>query len=279
VKVLVSIVTFNSEKYISQLIQDIKEKVAYRNYLISIRDNGSTDKTKEILSSLASPSVHTHFGENIGFGSAHNCNFKAYKDTDLYIILNPDVKIESDFITEIVGFLPFDIASPNILNTNETLQKNGYNHCTPLKIATYEFLLGKHWSKWLHSIVETQRAATNDWKRRPVQWVSGCCVALTNEVIKKTGGFDENIFLYGEDEEFCWRAKKADLQVERINCCKIIHHLGWHNNWKNPTTRKIMFDSTKYVYNKTNSEKPVRRLLLQIFNWMRFKKYELLFPK
>ena len=41
-----------------------------------------------------------------------------------------------------------------------------------------------------------------------VDWVSGACMMVNKEIFNKIGQFDKNIFMYVEDMELCFRAKK-----------------------------------------------------------------------
>ncbi len=46
-----------------------------------------------------------------------------------------------------------------------------------------------------------------------VDWVSGACFMVNRNIFEKLGGFDENLFMYMEDQEHCYRVKKAGYFV------------------------------------------------------------------
>ena len=57
-------------------------------------------------------------------------------------------------------------------------------------------------------------------------YVTGCCLFTSMEVINQLNGFDEQFNMYGEDVDLCLRAKK-----EGINCyywpdAKLYHHVS-----------------------------------------------------
>ena len=59
-----------------------------------------------------------------------------------------------------------------------------------------------------------------------MDYVTGCCLFTSMEVINKLNGFDEGFNMYGEDVDFCLRAKQ-----EGINCyywpeAKLWHHVS-----------------------------------------------------
>ncbi len=49
-------------------------------------------------------------------------------------------------------------------------------------------------------------------------WVSGCCLLVRLAAVEAIGGFDDAFFLYGEDVDWCLRARRAGWRV--------VHHPG-----------------------------------------------------
>lgn len=54
-------------------------------------------------------------------------------------------------------------------------------------------------------------------------WVSGACFMMDKELFNKFGGFDENLFMYVEDMEFCYRIKKKGYKVYFFPEVKVAH--------------------------------------------------------
>jgi hypothetical protein len=65
---------------------------------------------------------------------------------------------------------------------------------------------------------------------REVDWLIGACLLVRREVFEKTGGFDESIFLYGEDEEWCGRVREAGWRVVFSPVSEVLHagHVSGH---------------------------------------------------
>ena len=48
---------------------------------------------------------------------------------------------------------------------------------------------------------------------QPIDWVPGASMMIRRTVVDSIGGFDENYFLYFEETDFCFRAKKAGFST------------------------------------------------------------------
>lgn len=59
-----------------------------------------------------------------------------------------------------------------------------------------------------------------------MDWVTGACMLVRKEAIKKAGMLDEELFMYGEEVEWCYRIKRADFEVQYFPEAKVFHHKG-----------------------------------------------------
>jgi N-acetylglucosaminyl-diphospho-decaprenol L-rhamnosyltransferase len=60
-------------------------------------------------------------------------------------------------------------------------------------------------------------------KEEKVDWVSGAMMMVQKDFFKKIGGFDEQLFMYMEDMELCFRVKKASKEVVFYPACTVTH--------------------------------------------------------
>lgn len=51
-------------------------------------------------------------------------------------------------------------------------------------------------------------------KNYDTEWASGCCLLIPKAIYEKTGGFDENFFLYLEDVDFSWRVRNLGFGIK-----------------------------------------------------------------
>ena len=109
------IVTFNGDRWIKDTIQSLL-KSKYSCSIVVI-DNGSSDKTLEILSGFKEIKlIDNHL--NLGFGQANNIGieYSQKKNADYIFLLNQDAKVEENTISDLVNVLEknkdFGIISP-----------------------------------------------------------------------------------------------------------------------------------------------------------------------
>ena len=63
-------------------------------------------------------------------------------------------------------------------------------------------------------------------RRRTVGMLSGAAMLVRREVIEEVGGFDESFHMYGEDNEWCLRIKRAGWQLIFEPEAVVMHHGG-----------------------------------------------------
>jgi GT2 family glycosyltransferase len=60
----------------------------------------------------------------------------------------------------------------------------------------------------------------------PVDWVTGAAMAFRREVWTEVGALDEGFRLYGQDLDFCTRAREAGWEVAVVPDFRVVHHQG-----------------------------------------------------
>ena len=89
---------------------------------------------------------------------------------------------------------------------------------------------------------------------------------MRKSVLDKVGLYDENIFLYGEESDLCYRIKKDNYTVMFVPDSKIIHLQGGSS--QNINSAQILYTSLVYWYRKNISFGSC--MLLQIFMCINF---------
>ncbi|MBN9219483.1 MAG: glycosyltransferase family 2 protein [Mesorhizobium sp.] len=172
-------------------------------------DNASTDDLSAALSGLAVRRIDN--AVNLGFGRA--CNIGAAAASGEYLLfINPDVRLEAGAIDA-------------LLQATEH-----YPNCSVFVPRT-NTLDGR---LWFREQSEIDRLSGLSLPARVRQVWGDCCVRFVNGgvfMIKRTlfldtGGFDEDIFLYFEDDDLSYRLLQRDEPMILVSGALAIHDVG-----------------------------------------------------
>lgn len=185
-------------------------------------DNGSTDDSVGVATALGARVITAD--ENLGFSAANNKGLEAATG-DFIAFVNPDVRVEYEDLESLA--LAIDelggLVSPQLLNTDGTLQPNGRG--APLL---------------LHKILNraSERPQDNGYRlyadpaeRRHVFWLIGAMVAGSADTVRSLGGWNDRFFLYYEDKDLSIRAWRAGHPVTLLGAHR------WTHGWARETTR------------------------------------------
>jgi len=90
-------------------------------------------------------------------------------------------------------------------------------------------------------------------------WTSFACVLIRREVFDQIGLLDEGYFMYFEDVEFCYRARKAGWEIVHNPSARVVHLRGGSSPVKENTKNKKRLP--KYFYESR------ARLYYQLYGW------------
>jgi GT2 family glycosyltransferase len=142
-----------------------------------------------------------------------------------------------------------------LLNPDNSSQPScGAFYSLPVVFAAL-FLKGDYWG--------LTRSSPNEI--RQVDWVSGACILTEKELFLKAGGFDENIFMYMEEVDLLFRAKKMNMNTYFYPDAEFIH-LGSASSGGKTFPIIQVYNGFLYFYKKHHSafEIKVLRGMLQL---------------
>jgi len=220
------VISYNTEKTTLNCLKSIINSL--RNsplkYEIVIVDNASQDNSvsaiKKFKSTIKNNNVKINLIENkknIGFGAANNQAVKIAK-SEYLLFLNSDIIVLNSAIEKMYNFYKqnekmFNFLGGKLLNEDGSSQPScGPMYTLPM-IFAHLFLRGDYWG--------LTRYSPN--KLKSVDWVSGACILTKKEYFKKVDGFDEKIFMYMEEIDLFYRAKKLGYKVLFYPEAKFIH--------------------------------------------------------
>lgn len=196
---------------------------------VIIVDNGSCDGTPELVRRHFPNTTLIENNRNVGFTKATNQAIEASHGRYL-LWLNTDTVLRPDSLHWLCRFLEehpsAGIVGPKVLNADGSFQpqcKRGL----PTPSASLFYLLKLN--RLLPSNPRVgQYLLTHLPENLPnqVDAVSGCCLLARREVWTDIGPLDEDIFGFGEDLDWCVRAKKAGWEVWYYPRSVIVHLKG-----------------------------------------------------
>lgn len=168
--------------------------------------------------------------ENIGYGAG--CNRGAANAKGKYLLfLNPDTVILEDALEKMVQFVEENprtaVLGPKIY---QNFQKEKFlSFCRFPDPLTSLFVFSPIKSFWQDNPFFSRYVYWENKKENgilDVEAVAGAAILVRKEAFEKVGGFDENFFLYFEENDLCRRIKKQGGRIVYFPEAKIIHFGG-----------------------------------------------------
>ena len=182
------------------MVSDLEGSATH--YEINLLDNDSGEDLAEVAERFAGGRERCRAfaaSSNLGFGGGHNLVARQ-TDAPYLLILNPDVEVtEPSSIERLLALVRGDdrvkAAGPKLVLADGSAQP--YDHGRLHGVRAEIALRGGH-SYWRATSV-----------RQEVAWVSGAAMLIERAAFAAVGGFDEQLFLYKEDEDLCLRLRQA----------------------------------------------------------------------
>lgn len=248
----------NAKKYI-ELVADFGciERIA-------VVDNCSTNIKKEEYNAILSQKVDVVFSEkNAGYAAGNNLGIdhlnKTYGEFDYIIISNSDIFIEEKSIIHCIDILEKDkgiaIAAPRMYYNESTPAKKSSwksRRITDDMIVLLRILKLLFYPKFKSSFYSESEFAANDILE--VDSIAGSFFIARNSAFKEVGYFDENTFLYYEEDILGRKLKEKGYKIISVNTEKFLHFESQTINkvFNSGKKQKILFSSLLYYHKQYN---------------------------
>ncbi len=212
-KVAVVILNYKVADLTIKCIRSVKQS-SYEELLIIVIDNNSKDELPQLIKDFPEV-VFIENQRNLGYTGGNNVGIKEALDrkSEYIFILNPDTTIAKNTIKSLVEKSEtFDagISNPKIYfgNSNKIWFAGK-------KLDTANVL-------GIHRGVNEQDLGQYD-RDEEMEDATGAAMLVRREVFDTIGLFDERYFLYYEESDFVYRAKKAGFKVMYIPEAVVYH--------------------------------------------------------
>ncbi len=215
----VVVVTYNSGEVIERCLDSCARVLApAANAEIVVVDNASRDNTVELV--RRRPSVKLISNPcNRGFAAAVNQGVAAL-DTEMILLLNPDVELESslDRLADACGGANVGLATGKLVDSRGKVQ-TGFTvrrFPTPLTLA-FEVLGINRLLPWNPTNRRYRCLDLDLSKPAEVEQPAGAFLMFRREVWQRLGGFDTQFHpLWFEDVDFVKRAQSLGLKIQYL---------------------------------------------------------------
>lgn len=228
-RVSIVIVNWKTPELLAGCLDSIRADKYAHAYEVWVVDNNSGDDSVEMLEKDYPWVRLVANTANVGFGKA--CNQVVPFATAPYVLLlNPDTVIKGNAIATMAEFLDTNAdcaaVGPMVLNPDGTLQL-ACRRSFPDPLAAFyrvtylSLLFPKNESFSRYNLTNHDPNEQLD-----VDALSGSCMMVRKTVIDKLGLLDEDIFMFGEDIDWCWRFKQDGWRVVYLPQSVVYHYHG-----------------------------------------------------
>ena len=220
-EITIVIVSYKSKNKISNFLKHLEI-----NFRVIIIENSDDLSIKNEISKI-SENIEVYFTGNIGYGSSANYARKIIK-TKYFFLLNPDLIGIDNKVIE------FFLNQANKMKDNFSCLGPRYTNIDK----------------------KTLKQSNKNFDVGYVKAISGAAMFFNTKNFDLIGGFDKNIFLYFEENDYCKRGRKLKLYSYQLNSVGISHNIG-----------------TAVEYDSIDEENQIKKLYSWHFIWSKYYFY------
>lgn len=192
-----SVVTYQPEpELLASLFASLAEASGALRLTLLVQDNSPGPETAARIAAMPQLAGRTfarvdvqRSGENRGFGRGHNANAARARSPWL-LVINQDCIVEPGALERLVETAASDDA----------------------RVAAWEMRQ-----------IPYEHPKAYDPATLGTPWVSGAATLFRRDAFAAAGGFDEAIFMYGEDVDLSWRLRAQGWRLSYQPKCAVVH--------------------------------------------------------
>lgn len=240
----VIIINFNVKYFLEQCLLSVSKALENIDGEIIVVDNNSSDGSFDLFKNRFSKIRFIWNKTNVGFAKANNQALQTAKG-DYILFLNPDTIIPEDCLGKCIDFIKTKnneaaLGIKMVDGSGKFLKESKRSFPSPVtsfyKLAGLSKLFphSKTFSKY-------HLGNLSEKKNHKVDVLAGAFMMIPKNILEKTGGFDEQFFMYGEDIDLSYRIQKAGFTNYYFAESTIIH-------FKGESTKKGSLNYVKIFY-------------------------------
>ena len=208
------LVNYNNSTHTIKCLKQLNIQT-FKNFEVIVVDNNSNEREiRKLKSFIKNFQSQKQFDlkvlfQGINNGYAGGINYGIKRSLGKYILIsNSDIIFNRYFLKKAIHYL----------NTNLTYDMMGpkiYYYPNSEKIYFTGGYFRFHKSRGIDSVGQGEIDPNNNKFLKPleVDYISGCSMFVRRDVFKRVKLFDKNFFMYVEDSDFCYRARKLGFRA------------------------------------------------------------------
>jgi len=226
--VSIIVVNWKSVAFLRKCLRTIHANIRGVAFEVIVVDNASGDNCQEMVDTEF-PSVQCiQSDRNLGFARANNLGFQSSAGRNL-LFLNPDTEVLGPAVERMSRLLDENpkagIVGPKLLNSDGSVQTSCIRSFPSLMNEVLDAELLRQ--TFPHSRLWGSKALVTD-ESGPVavDAVSGASLMMRRQVFEQVSLFTTSYFMYAEDVDLCFKARKAGWATLFLPGATIVHHGG-----------------------------------------------------
>lgn len=228
VDISVVIVAWNAKHYLELCLASLAKAPPRRSMEVLVVDNASSDGSSEMMEAKYPWVKLVRSKENLGFSRGNNVAIRQAQGRYIALV-NPDVIVFPGCLDALADFLDQNPkvgnVGPRVLNPDMSMQSTcrrfptlWNNFCSSSGLSSRfknsPFFAGEHMFYFPHD------------RTLAVDIIVGCFSFIRREALDTVGLLDEDLFMYGDDVDWCRRARNAGWDVFFYPGGQAIHDRG-----------------------------------------------------
>jgi N-acetylglucosaminyl-diphospho-decaprenol L-rhamnosyltransferase len=161
------------------------------------------------------------YGNNLGITRAYEGHVPSY----IYL-LNPDAQVRPGAIGSLVRFLESHPEVGIAGSSFENFDGSDWRIAFHFPSLMSEMLQGMELGPLMRLFKRWNVAQEMTKVPQPIDWICGASMLIRPAALQSIGGMDQNYFLYFEETDFCYRAKKAGFPTWYVPESRVMHIRG-----------------------------------------------------
>jgi GT2 family glycosyltransferase len=218
-RICIILLNWNGKKETLECLSSLSE-VHYKKMQTLVVDNGSTDGSVSAIREIYPNIPILETKKNLGFAAGNNVGIEwaLQKPFEWILLLNNDT-----------------VVSPNFLDAFLTASQKKKTKILGAKIYRYHDRnridhLGGFWNFAIAEFESSSFGKIDDKisyeKMELVDYVSGCALFMHRTVPEKIGLLEPDFFLYWEENDYCYRARKAGFEIWTAPKAHVYHKIS-----------------------------------------------------